>query len=253
MAPDDDDAPAEVTPGPGAPRGAEPPTRWSGSGWALLAILAILAAVLVAVVVQVDIDAIADTGWRENALWAVGAAVALLGLGLAALAWTVGTDDTDSALARGAVLAAVLGVVGAVVVVGLADEQGGELASAPPAPESGVVSAADGSTVVPDAPLGFGEALDAENLTSVALPVEARTLVTLELTPAGRELLAGAMSCRAVNLRVNGVIGTAIGGTWAQPLVVVSPPFNEDGDLVTPCRRALVRLPVGAGVARPGP
>ena len=55
----------------------------------------------------------------------------------------------------------------------------------------------------------------------MALPVTERTLVTLELTPPGNQLLAGAMGCRPQDLRNNEVLGTAIGGTWAQPLVVV--------------------------------
>ena len=56
---------------------------------------------------------------------------------------------------------------------------------------------------------------------------------------------------RPQDLRNNAVLGTAIGGTWAQPPVVVGPPVKEDGDLVARCHRATVRLPLEAGVAVP--
>jgi len=103
----------------------------------------------------------------------------------------------------------------------------------------------------PEPPLGLNDALNVENLTQVALPVIERTFVTLDLTPAGNQLVAGAMGCRPQDLRNNEVLGTAVGGTWVQPLVVVGPPVKADGSLVARCRRATVRLPLVAGTALP--
>lgn len=247
MAHDDtpEDSPAAPTPAP-VERGPAP----ERAGWPLLAILALVGSLLVVVVVQVDIEAVADPGWRDNALWAAGAALILLGLGLAAVAWTVATEAAGSTLPRVAVLAAVIGAVGAVVVLGLAEEQGGEIATSSVAPQTAIATA-EGLESEPEPPLGLNDALAIENLTSVALPVTERTLVTLDLTPPGNQFLAGAMGCRAQDLRDNEVLGTAVGGTWVQPLVVVGPPVREDGDLVTRCRRTTVRLPIGAGVALP--
>lgn len=219
-------------------------------GWALLAIVALVAAMLGVVVVHADISRIADPGWRDNALWATGAALVLLGAALGTVAWTIATEDAGSTLPRVAVLAAVIGGVGAVLVVGLADEQGGEVARS----SATAVPAVTSDTVAPpepEPPLGLNDALNAENLTSASLVVAERTLVTLDLTPAGNQFLAGAMGCRPQDLRNNEVLGTAIGGTWVQPLVVVGSPVKEDGSLVARCRRTTVRLPLAAGTALP--
>lgn len=245
-----------VTPPPGTLRstatfGAEPIERPTDGrpGWALLAVLGILTVLLATVVIHADIDAIADAGWQENALWAAGAAVVLLGIALAATAWTVSTPQSGSWLTRVAVLAAVFGVVGAIVVVGLADDRGGETARAQGAP----VSLAAAEAAQPEEPvLGVADALDPAYLAPSSLPIDVRQVVTLELTRVGQELLANAMGCRPSDLRNNGVIGSAIGGTWAQPLLVVSPPFDVEGESVERCRRIIIRLPIVAGVIRPG-
>jgi hypothetical protein len=222
----------------------------------LLVVVLAVGALLVAAFLHADVQTIADDGWQGNALWAAGVAVVLLGLALGVLAWTIASASADSTLARTAVVAAVLGVVGAVLVLGLADEQGGQLASSdtPVAPQvstgSGVPTA-DGSIVTPEPPIALNEALEIENLTSVAFPVTERVLVSLELTNVGRDMLARAMGCRPSDLGPNTVLGTVVGGTWVQPLVIVGPPVREDDTLVARCHRVATRLPTAAGFAVP--
>lgn len=246
-----------VTPTPLAPLtiatpGARPVERLTDGRptWALLAVLGVLSVLLGTVVVHADIGAVADTGWQENALWAAGAAVVLLGVALAAVAWTVGTPRSGSRLTRATVLAAVFGVVAAIVVVGLADDRGGENARGSDRSSAPVISAEAAEPVEPV--LGVDDALNPAYLAPSSLPIDARQTVTLELTRVGEELLADAMGCRPDDLRNNGVIGSAIGGTWAQPLLVVSPPFDLEGESVERCRRVVIRLPIVAGVVRPG-
>jgi len=259
MAPDDpaSDVTSPTTSDPAGARSAEiahASTVTAGAeraGWALLAIVALVTVLLGVVVVQADIENIADPGWRDNALWAAGAALVLLGVALGAVAWTVATEHAGSTLPRVAVLAAVIGGIGAVLVVGLADEQGGEVARSSVASAPAPAPAPARAVREPEPPLGLNDALNFENLTAVALPVTERTLVTLDLTPAGNQLIAGAMGCRPQDLRDNEVLGTAVGGTWVQPLVVVGPPVMEDGNVVARCGRATVRLPLVAGIALP--
>lgn len=221
-------------------------------GWALLAVLVVALAVLGTVVIRADIDTMADPGWRDNALWAAATAVVLLGAALAVVAWTAGTDRAGGTLARASVFAAVVAATGASVVVAVADDQAGEIArSAPVTTTSGAgpVGNEDGS--IADEPLAIEDAFDPEVMAPVALPVGARTRVVLDLTVAGRRLAASAMRCRLRDVSENEVEGIAIGGTWAQPLVVVEPPVDEDGEPVSRCQQVLLRLPIQAGIARP--
>jgi hypothetical protein len=226
-------------------------------GGALLLVVLALGVLLAVVYVHADLPTIADDGWRGNANWAAAVGLVLLGVALAVITWTYASASADSTLARSAVLASVIGVVGAVLVIGLADENGGQLATSSIDP---VVTSGDGAAptvatedgvVVPEPPLGLNEALQVENLTSVAFPVEERTFVSLELTNAGRDMLARAMGCRPADLAQNTVLGTIVGGTWIQPLVVVGPPVREDDSLVARCHRVATRLPTAAGFAVP--
>jgi hypothetical protein len=234
--------------------------RTTAAGWALLVVVGLLALLLGAVVVHADIAGMQDPGWQDNALWAAGAGLALLGLALAAVSWTVATDG-DQGFTRVAVLAAVIGVIAATVFVGVADVQAGEqpntiVATAPAPVATGAAEAP--SSPGPDASSGLigeepiipAEAQDLENLTSLAQVIESRTFVTLELTLTGRRLLARAMRCLPGDFSGTNVVGVAIGGTWVQPLVAVEPPRRGETPIQR-CHQAVVRLPVQAGLARP--
>jgi hypothetical protein len=225
-------------------------------GGSLLVVVLALGVLLGIVYVHADLQTIADDGWRGNANWAAAVGLVLLGVALAVITWTFASASADSTLARSAVLASVIGVVGAVLVIGLADENGGQLATSSIEPvvtsgDDAQAPVATGDGVVPERPLGLNEALQVENLTSVAFPVEERTFVSLELTNAGRDMLARAMGCRPADLAQNTVFGTIVGGTWIQPLVVVGPPVREDDSLVARCHRVATRLPTAAGFAVP--
>jgi hypothetical protein len=229
--------------------------RPAWSGWASLAVLGIAAAVLVAVVLHADIGDIADDGWRNAALWAAGIATGLLGVAVAAISWTLPTGPTSALYPRVLSSVAVLVAFAAVVVVGLADEQGGESPQVAAVVRSSgnAPVAADGTTAPAEAepPVSFDNAFAPEALTSSAIPIIVRTLVILDLTRGGRELIAGEMGCPTSDLVGTTVGGTAIGGTWAEPLVVLSPPNRANGDPILRCRAVMVRLPVDAGLARP--
>jgi len=227
------------------------PGRGGAWAWVLLAALLLAGGLLLTATAQADPSTIFDDGWRGNARWAVGIAVVLLGLALIAVVWTVG-QDRGPGRAPVAVLVAVLASVAATVVVGVADEEGGDVApvQAPTVGVSGSESAVASDEA--DPPLSIDQATDEEQLTASALPITTRTLVTIELNLRGRQLFAAAMTCRPEDFRRNGLVGTAIGGTWTQPLLLVSAPFDDEGNDVPRCDRALIRLPVGAGIVRPG-
>jgi hypothetical protein len=263
----EDEAPAaghedgtETTPEPMvpvAPVAAAPTTTASRGpvGWVSLVLLAIvvLLGVLLAVEwVHADAATIADEGWRNNAQWAAAVGVVLLGIALAVMAWTLAVGSKEPVMARVAVVIAAVGVVGAVVVMGVADEQGGQLAhsSTPPVVTSTAVG--EEGEPAPDEPLTLEEALDPENLTTAAIPIEARTFVLFDLTEEGRRFVAGAMGCRPADLANRTLNGYAIGGTWAQPLVVVNPPASASGRVIARCERTILRLPQEAGVVGSG-
>jgi hypothetical protein len=224
-------------------------------GGLLLVIVVVLAALLATAYARTDVPSIADPDWRDGALWAAGAAVGFLGLAFLALAATMASPSSDGFLARLAVAASVIGVVAALVVLGLADVNGGELDSADTAAESATeespAATDDAGGPAGEVPVPLDEAMDPENLASVAFPVEARTPVVLELTVAGRELIAAAQGCRPRDLGTNEVSGTVVGGSWLQPLVIVAPPVTEGGRTIARCHRIATRLPPEAGFAVP--
>jgi hypothetical protein len=210
-----------------------------------VAVLAILAAVLTTVVVHADIPAIADDGWRGHALQAAGAGAALLGLALATVVWSATSSRSSGVVARITVILAAVVMTGSVALVGAADEYGGERRA--PAPR--LLAPRE---VPPDDPIELNEALDEANLAPAAIAIKDRTSVTIELNRTGRQLFAAAMGCRPSDFLTNRVVGAAVGGTWAEPLLQVASPFNEDGDPVARCQRVLIRLPTVAGTVRPG-
>ena len=209
--------------------------RPAWSGWASLAVLGIAAAVLVAVVLHADIGDIADDGWRNAALWAAGIATGLLGVAVAAISWTLPTGPTSALYPRVLSSVAVLVAFAAVVVVGLADEQGGE------SPQVAAVGA-----VIGRRPRGCrrhhraGRGRATGQLRRRLRPGDAHLVGhphhrahagERSTSPGrGRELIAGEMGCPTRDLVGTTVGGTAIGGTWAEPLVVLSPPIRENGD-----------------------
>jgi hypothetical protein len=229
------------------------PTIDRGMMWAQLVVVVLLALLLAAAVGRVEIDRIADQGWKDNALWAVGTAVVLLGFAIAAVTTTLTSTTTTGAMARVTILAATIGVIAAVVVVGLADVNGGEIArsSVPPTVTSTSTDGGDGEAAV-DEPLAPANALEPEYLATVALPIPERTTVTISLTGQGRRLMARAMGCRPGDFVGRSLVGAAIGGTWAQPLLVPQSPFDADGVSVERCQPAVVRLPMTGGTIRPG-
>lgn len=242
---DDEDLAGEVEPVPVLtrddlrPAPPEPRAVWTY----LVAVLA--AGTLLAVaVVHADLSSVADDGWRSIARWASAAALVLLVLGLGAIVLAAGTDRRSAA--RTLSLASVIAVGAAVLVIGLADANGGQLATSSP-----IAVASPAEEPGRDVPLVPEDALDDAELAGSALPIEARTAVAIELTPAGRELFAAAMGCRPMDFVNNGLVGTAIGGTWTQPLLLVGSPFNESGREVARCARVVLRLPLEAGIVRP--
>ena len=235
------------------------PTIDRGSMWAQLVIVIVLALLLAGAVGRVEIDRIADEGWKDNALWAVGTAVVLLGFALAALTTTLTSTTTTGAMARVTILAATVAVVAAVVVVGLADVNGGEVArsAVPPTVTSDDAggrggNGGDGGEATVDEPLAPANALEPDYLAPVALPIPERTTVTISLTGQGRRIMARAMSCRPGDFVGRSLVGAAIGGTWAQPLLVPQSPFDAEGVSVDRCQPAVVRLPMTGGTIRPG-
>lgn len=238
------DAPVPSTPSPVVTR--------QRTTWGVLATLLLATALLITAVAVVDLDAVADSGWRTTALWAVGLAVLFLGIALAAVAWTA--DGARPGLAQPGPLAtvAVLAVVGAVIVAGLAQERGGTEPEVSPAPAVVAGTGGGSGAFSEDEPLRVQDALRQDVLTEVAFPITEREVVNLELTAVGRELVAGAMGCEPADLVRNRVIGTAVGGTWVQPLVVLLPPVRPNGGSVRRCHRAVVRLPQAAGIVAPG-
>lgn len=58
------------------------------------------------------------------------------------------------------------------------------------------------------------------------------------------------MACRPADFS-GAVLGTAIGGTWAQPLILLARPILRNGNTAERCTRTIIRLPIEAGVARP--
>jgi hypothetical protein len=226
-----------------SPAGAERPDR--NATWAYLGALLLTGSLLVIAVVHADLTSIADGGWQANGFWAAGAALVLLVLALGAVVLGAGTDRQRAA--RVLVLASTIGVGAAVITVGLADDRGGHFATSGPV----VVSAGSAAEDVDEEPLALEDALDPEQLAGSALPITARTAVSIELTTEGRELMAAVMGCRPLDFRNKGLIGTAIGGTWTQPLLQVSPPFNDNGNSVDRCAPVIMRLPLEAGSVRP--
>jgi hypothetical protein len=225
-------------------------TRPAGAlGWYLLGILVVLALLLAGGFRHVDLDSIADEGWRNNALWASGLALVLLGLALGVLGWTVSSASSELILARLSVVAATLGVVIALVVLALADEEGGQLARSSVVPAAAAATVGGTTPEAVDQPLTIQEARDPENVAGAALPVDIRTIVAVDLTVAGRRYVASEMGCRPGDLNGVPINAIAIGGTWAQPLLLVRTPVTEDGRVVARCRQTLLRLPLEAGVA----
>lgn len=228
------------------------------SGWWLLAGLAVLAATFVTLLLSVDIQDIVDDSWRQAALLATGVGLVFLGAAFVAVLLRLAPEDPAWSLARSAMIAAVVTGVGAIIAVGLAREQGG---TEPPAAERTTIvtgqgggAPGDGSAedqAAPDEPVPPSAALDPDQLTRAALPVDVRTSVTLELNRIGRRLAANAGGCRPDDYH-GVVLGIAIGGTWAQPLLLVAPPINARGNTVRNCDTAILRLPLSAGVAVPG-
>jgi hypothetical protein len=201
----------------------------------------------------VDVDDIAEDDWRAAALWSAGVALALLGVALILVAWRIAPPVRGWLTAKVAVTVAIVAVVAGAITVGLAQEQGGSGAAAPPpAPvrEAAQERARDDSTPPPDAPVRLGDAIDIDQLVAASLPVDVRTTVQLELTQAGRVLAAEAGGCAPRDYR-GAVLGVAIGGSWAQPLVLVGKPLNADGEPIERCRNAIIRLPLAAGLALP--
>ena len=255
MADDETDV-TRTEPVAAAPRRGLVVTRDGRANWPLLAILAVLTGLLVAVFVNADISRIADESWRENALWAATVAAVLLGVALAAVAWSMTSASSDSLFPRASTVAAIVAVMGAVVVIGVANEQGGHLATSDTAiqvidggsssgGEDGEDADGDEEVIRPR------DALVPQNLANAAIPIEIRTVVTVDLTSAGRALLARAMDCRASDFRTTLVVANAIGGTWAQPLLIVGAPTDEEGEPVVRCKRTIVQLPIQAGTIRP--
>ncbi|HYF46751.1 MAG TPA: hypothetical protein VD926_11115 [Acidimicrobiales bacterium] len=224
--------------------------RRGWADWGPLAGLAVSAAVLLAVVVQADVGAIADEGWRDDATWMTAIGMGLIGLALAAVSLATGPDRTSGVLPRVATLVAVLGAFGAVVVVGLADQRGGEQPEAAPVADAGPTAAGAPDDAQGGAPIGLDSAFDPATLTEAAAPILARTPVSVDLNAVGRQLIAREMGCRPRDLVGTSVAGAAIGGTWAEPLVVLNVPVRADGALISACSRVMVRLPVQAGIAR---
>jgi hypothetical protein len=238
-----------------APTAPPAPAARGPVGWVsvVLLVIVVLLGVLLAVEwVHADAATIADEGWRNNAQWAAGVGVVLLGIALAVMAWTLALGSKEPVMARVAVVIAAVGVVGAVVVMGVADEQGGQLAHSSTPPVVTSTAAGEEGEPPPDEPLTLEEAIDPQNLTGSAIPIDVRTFVLLDLTQEGRRFVASAMSCRPADLSGREVSGYAIGGTWAQPLVVVNPPTTEDGDVIARCRRTILRLPQEAGIVGSG-
>jgi hypothetical protein len=223
-----------------------------GTVWAQLAIIVLLAVLLAGAVGRVELDRIADDGWQDNALWAVGTAVVLLGLALAAVATTLASTSARGVMARVTILAATIGVVAAVIVVGLADVNGGEVAASS-VPATAIVRGGGNNRLPADAtPVTPADALSPENLAPSSLPIPERTTVTISLTVVGRQLMARAMGCQPNDFVGRSLVGAAIGGTWAEPLLVPNAPFDADGNSVDRCHTAVVRLPIDAGTIRPG-
>ncbi len=250
------DTSARPTP-PSADRDDEAPvaaavTRQPWSGWGSLAALAVSAGVLLAVVMQADIGAIAEEGWRDDATLAAAVGMGFIGLALAAVSWSLPAARAVGVFARAATLVAVLAAFGAVIVVSLADQRGGEAseaAAADPAPAAVGAEATEADAGEP--PIGLENAFRPRTLTEAAAPILARQLVSVDLNATGRQLIAPEMGCRARDLVGTTVAGAAIGGTWAEPLVVLNVPVRPDGSLIDTCGRVMVRLPVQAGIARP--
>lgn len=232
-------------------------TPHSAAGWlsiVLLVIVALLGVLLAVEWVHADTATIADEGWRNNAQWAAAVGVALLGIALGVMAWTLAVGSKDPVWARVAVVVAAVGVVGAVVVMGVADEQGGQLArsSTPPVVTADGDGGGEDGEPAPDEPLTLREARDPENVAPAAIPIAVRQFVLFDLTDQGRRYVAGAMGCRPADLADREIGGYAIGGTWAQPLVVVNPPASENGPVNLRCRRTILRLPIEAGIIGSG-
>jgi hypothetical protein len=219
----------------------------------MLAVLAVAAAVLVAVAFQADIADIADEGWKDNALYALAGALGVLGLAVAAIAWTLPMGPVRAVAPRVLTLVAVLAAFAGAVVIGLADQQGGTVATPTGAVAAGAAASPDAVATDPqgEPPIGIGNAFEPATVTETAIPIVERTIVTLQLNPTGRQLVAAEMRCRPIDLFGTAVTGTAIGGTWAEPLVVLNQPVRVDGSTIARCRRVIVRLPVQAGIASP--
>jgi hypothetical protein len=229
-----------------------PGRRPAASGWALLAVLGIAAAVLAAGIIHADIGTIADQDWQDWALWASAIAMALVGGAVASLAWTLPTGATTALYPRVVTMLAVVAAFAAVIVVGVADEKGDEAAqdavTSSAATEPGLE---DPATDQATGPIGIDHAFDPATLTESAIPIAVRTFVSVDLNVTGRELIAAEMGCRPRDLVGTTLAGSAIGGTWVEPLVALNPPVREDGTTVARCTRVTVRLPVQAGSARP--
>ena len=238
---------------PLALRTPEPPPGPRTSGWVLLGVVAVAAAVLITVLAVVDLGAVEDDSWRTAGLWTAGVALALLGVALAAVAWRLAPSERGWGWVRIVVVLAVVGVVAGGVVVGLAREQGGaatEPVAADPVGAEAADPAGEGTAPLPDESVGLDDALDIEGIVGSSLPVDVRTSVALDLTRQGRELAAEAGGCAPRDYR-GAVLGVAIGGSWAQPLVLLGPPLDADGDPIQRCRNAILRLPLEAGLALP--
>lgn len=232
------------------------PDRTARGGWVLLAVMGLLTVVLVTALAVVDVQAIADDDWRTAALWAAAGALVALAVGLVATVWRLTPPGRSGRAARILVTIAIVAVVGGVGVIGLAQEQGGEAEDPEPVAVAEDSAATTDEVAVagfnPDLlePVGMGDALDIDTIVRSSLPVDVRTTVALELTLPGRQLVAEAAGCRPRDF-TGATLGVAIGGTWAQPLVLVGRPLNSNQEPIERCHNAIVLLPIEAGLALP--
>jgi hypothetical protein len=194
-------------------------------------------------VVAADIGDIADDGWRQIALIAAATGLVVLGAGLIVVASALTPPGSRWRHVHWMVIASIVVVTGAVVVVGVAHEQGDETTA-------GTDSPREETDEERDLPMTARDALQPREITTSALPIEVQTSVDVELTGLGRELVGEAMDCRLGP--VSGFfVSEAIGGTWVQPTLVLAEPFRGDFELIERCRPAVIRLPYGAGVVVP--